>query len=206
MTPSYWLFVAISAVVIATPGPGVILTISNALRHGFARSIPGIAGVALGMIGVGLASFAGLGVVLSSSAAAFTLVKYVGAAHLVYLGATRLFGRPTSALSRISVESERTVLRGLSEGASVTLLNPKAYLLYASMFPQFIDPSRDYADQFALLASTFSGLMLMIHSLYCVAASLAKERLLSPCWSNLLSKITGGVFVGLGIGAAAATR
>jgi threonine/homoserine/homoserine lactone efflux protein len=95
------------------------------------RGLPGIAGVALGMIGVGLASFTGLG---------------------------------------------------------------------------FIDPSGDYADQFAVLASTFSVLMLMIHSLYCVAASLAKERLLSPRWSNVLSKVTGGVFVGLGIGAAAATK
>jgi homoserine/homoserine lactone efflux protein len=206
MMQSYWLFLAISVVAIATPGPGVILTVSNALRHGFARSVPGIAGVALGMIGVGVASFAGLGIVLSSSAVAFTFVKYLGAAYLVYLGATRLLGSRSSNISRIPAGSERRVLRRVAEGASVTLLNPKAYLLYASLFPQFIDPFGDYLDQFAVLGLTFSGLMVVIHSLYCVVASVAKERLLSPRWSNFVTRITGGVFIGLGIGAAATTR
>ena len=76
---SYWLFVGFSAVAIATPGPGVLLTVSKALRYGFARSFPGVLGLAIGMLGVGLISGAGLGAILVSSATAFTVAKYVGA-------------------------------------------------------------------------------------------------------------------------------
>ena len=69
MTATYWLFVAFAAVAIATPGPGVLLTVSNALRYGFSRSLPGVFGLAIGMLGVGVVS---------------------GAGYLVYLGFTRL--------------------------------------------------------------------------------------------------------------------
>src|SRR5690349_16377433 len=84
---TYWVFVGLSVVAIATPGPGVLLTVSNALRFGFARSLPGILGLATGMLGVGAVSGAGLGAVLASSAMAFTVAKCVGAAYLVCLGA-----------------------------------------------------------------------------------------------------------------------
>jgi homoserine/homoserine lactone efflux protein len=202
---SYWLFVGFSVVAIATPGPGVLLTVSNALRYGFSRSLPGILGLAIGMLGVGLVSGAGMGAVLLSSATAFSIAKYVGAAYLIYLGATRLLARHSPALAAGDAANVSSARR-FSEGAAVTLLNPKAYLLYASLFPHFVDPSRDYVNQLTLLALTFSGLMVGIHSLYCAIASVAKRRVLSGRWASILNRATGGLLVGLGIGVAASTR
>jgi homoserine/homoserine lactone efflux protein len=202
---SYWLFVAISAVAIATPGPGVLLTVSNALRYGFAHSLPGVLGLAIGMLGVGAVSGAGLGTLLASSATAFAIAKYMGAAYLIYLGLTRLIAKRR----RPSVqhgETQVSPVRKFSEGVYVTLSNPKAFLLYASLFPQFVDPSPDYISQLVLLALTFSALMVVIHSLYCAVASVAKRRVVSEHWANKLNRVTGGLFVALGVGIAATTK
>ena len=202
---SYWLFVGFSAVAIATPGPGVLLTVSNALMYGFARTFPGVLGLAIGMLGVGVVSGAGLGALLASSAAAFAIAKYIGAAYLVYLGLVRLLARRSPA-SVVGGESNASHVRRFSEGAYVTLSNPKAFLLYASLFPQFVDPSRDYITELALLALTFSALMVVIHSVYCAVASVAQRRVLSARWSNRLNRVTGGLFVAFGVGIAASTK
>ena len=204
-TQSYWLFVAFAAVANATPGPGVLLTVSNALRYGLARSFPGVVGLAIGMLGVGVLSGAGLGALLASSATAFAIAKYVGAAYLVYLGLTRLLGNRT-AVSVQREASDVSHVRRLSEGAYVTLTNPKAYLLYASLFPHFVDASRGYVGQLALLALTFSALMVVIHSTYCAAASVAKRKVLSERWTTALNRATGGLFVALGVGVAVTTK
>jgi homoserine/homoserine lactone efflux protein len=202
---SYWLFVAFAAVAIATPGPGVLLTVSNALRYGFARSLPGVLGLAIGMLGVGVLSGAGLGALLASSTTAFAIAKYVGAAYLVYLGLTRLL-RIRTPVSVQREASDPSHVRRLSEGAYVTLSNPKAYLLYASLFPHFVDASRGYVGQLVLLALTFSTLMVGIHSAYCAAASVAKRKVLSERWAAALNRATGGLFVALGIGVAVSTK
>ena len=191
-------------VAIATPGPGVLLTVSNALRYGFSRSLPGILGLAIGMLGVGLVSGAGLGALLLSSATAFSIAKYVGAAYLIYLGATRLFAKGPPAV--LSDAAQVSSARRFSEGAAVTLLNPKAYLLYASLFPHFVDPSRDYVNQLTMLSGTFSGLMVAVHSFYCAISSVARQRVLSGRWANILNRATGGLLIGLGVGVAASTR
>ena len=202
---SYWLFVGFAVVAIATPGPGVLLTVSNALRYGFARSFPGILGLAIGMLGVGVLSGAGLGAILASSATAFAVAKYAGAAYLIYLGVTRLLAKHSPEPVRDG-GGDVSPVRGFSEGAYVTLSNPKAFLLYVSLFPQFVDPARDYVNQLALLALTFSGLMIAIHSLYCAAAGAAKRKVLPDRWRNVLNKATGGLFVALGLGIAATTK
>ena len=133
------------------------------------------------------------------------LTAYVGAAYLIYLGATRLLAKHVPASMR-DHGTDLSHVRRFSEGVYVTLLNPKAFLLYASLFPQFVDPSREHVDQLALLALTFSGLMVGIHSIYAAVASAAKQRVLSERWSNVLNRATGGLFVGLGVGIAVSTR
>jgi threonine/homoserine/homoserine lactone efflux protein len=120
--------------------------VSNALRYGFSRSLSGILGLAVGMLGVGALSSAGLGAALSSSATAFSFAKYLGAAYLIYLGVARLLAKRSPTLApdgAIGLSSTRK----FSEGASVTLLNPKAYFLFAALFPQFVDPTRDYVNR-----------------------------------------------------------
>src|SRR5262245_27934427 len=157
------------------------------------------------MLGVGVLSGAGLAALLASSATAFAVAKYVGAAYLVYLGLTRLLGKRTPVPVQPEA-SDVSPARRLSEGAYITLSNPKAYLLYASLFPHFVDASRGYVSQLVLLALTFSTLMVGIHSAYCAAASAAKRKVLSERWSTVLNRVTGGLFVALGVGVAATTK
>ncbi|WP_260847586.1 LysE family translocator [Shewanella algae] len=84
--------------------------------------------------------------------------------------------------------------------------NPKAIVFFMSIFPQFIDLQREYAPQFALLAATFSGLVILIHTLYALFASIAKTKLASGKGGSVLNKLSGGVFVCFGIGLAASSR
>ena len=83
---NYLLFILIAAAVIASPGPGIVLTLKNTLQYDFRGAFPGIAGVALGMLLIAVLSAAGLGLLLTTSALAFTVLKYLGAAYLIYLG------------------------------------------------------------------------------------------------------------------------
>lgn len=83
---SYLLFLAIAAATIASPGPGVVLTISNALRYGVRGAVSGIMGIASGMLIIAVLSASSLAVLMLASATAFTIVKFIGAAYLIYLG------------------------------------------------------------------------------------------------------------------------
>jgi len=83
---NYILYIAIASATIASPGPGVVLTISNAIRYGFVGSASGIVGVASAMLCIAVISATSLAAVLSASATAFIILKYVGAAYLIYLG------------------------------------------------------------------------------------------------------------------------
>ena len=79
-------------------------------------------------------------------------------------------------------------------------------LFFLAFLPHFVDASRGYVGQLALLALTFSALMVVIHSTYCAAASVAKRKVLSERWTTALNRATGGFFVALGVGVAVTTK
>ena len=83
---TYLLFVIIAAITVLSPGPGVILTLSNAIRFGFSGAVGGILGIAVGTLIVAIISATGVGVILATSVMIFTIMKYIGAAYLIYLG------------------------------------------------------------------------------------------------------------------------
>ena len=200
----YLLYIAVAALTIASPGPGVILTIANSLRYGFIGSIAGILGLALGMLCVAVVSATSLGVVMLKSALAFTILKYIGAAYLIYLG-IKLWRSPPMFTEHENSETKSN-FQIFFEGLSITLLNPKPIFFFMSLFPQFIDLKEDYGSQFVLLTITFSCLVVAIHCVYAIAANMVRSKLSSPGVGKAINKASGSVFMCFGVGLAASNK
>ncbi len=197
----YLLFVLMSVLVVLSPGPGVILTLTNSLRYGVCESIGGIAGIALGTLIVAIISVTGLGLILAASALAFSILKYAGAAYLIYLGIKMWRSKPDD-LSRIAPRKQGKKIR-FAEGLSTQLLNPKAIFFFLSVFPQFIDNTQNYQIQFFTLVLTYCAVLALIHTLYAVLASKAKMLFSSGKYSKAVNRTGGSVFIFFGISLAA---
>jgi threonine/homoserine/homoserine lactone efflux protein len=148
---TYLLYLAAVGLLIVTPGPTMLMTLSNAVNHGPARALVSATGSLTASVGIMALSALGLGAVLAASEAAFTVLKVLGAAYLVYLGVRTFRSGDTLGLAPSASAGGSLFAQGLLVGAS----NPKAILFFAAFFPQFIDPASPVLPQFVLLASTF---------------------------------------------------
>ena len=200
----YSLFFLMAAVTVLSPGPGVVMTLTNALRYGMRGTVGGILGIAFGALAVAAISATSLGVVLATSALAFTVLKFVGAAYLVYLG-IRLWRSPPF---RFVEQAAHTASFGkrFIEGLSLQLTNPKAIFFFLSVFPQFIDPQLNYGFQFASLVLTYGALVVVIHCVYALFARRARGWLTSERGGRAVNKAAGAVFVLFGAALATAKR
>ena len=196
MITLYPVFLLVAATTVLSPGPGVVMTLTNALRHGFRGTFGGILGISAGAFAVATLSATGLGVLLATSAAAFTVMKYVGAAYLVYLG-IRLWRSPAAPTG---------FGRRFMEGLSLQLTNPKAIFFFLSVFPQFLDHARPMPPQFAVLVLTYSTLVVLIHSGYALSAQRARSWLGSERGGRTMNRVGGATFVFFGAALATAKR
>ena len=210
----YLLYFFVVAIMVASPGPGVILTLSNAIRHGVKPALSGVLGIALGILIIAIISASSLGILLATSAVAFTLLKYIGAAYLIYLG-IKLWRSPTINLEEgvdgngVAVNLVlKEPLYGVrfKEGFLVSLLNPKPIFFFMSLFPQFINHQQSYLLQFTILTLTFCGLIIIVHTTYALAANSIKGWLSSPKVSKTVNRLGGSVFVLFGFGLATSQR
>ena len=202
----YLLFLLMATATVLSPGPGVLMTLSNALRFGWRRSLPGIMGIACGASLVAAVSATSLGLLLASSALAFTLIKLAGAAYLVWLG-IRLWCAPAGGLQLdVSDAAERSPWRRFAEALSLQLTNPKAIIFFLSVLPQFIDRQLPYVPQFVLLVASYAGLVLLIHSGYALCAQQARRWLSTSRGGRALNRLGGASFMGFGALLATAHR
>ena len=174
---SYLLFVVIAIATVLSPGPGVMLTLTNAIRFGVSGAFGGILGIAFGTFIVAGISATSLGIVLATSATAFSIMKFIGAAYLIYLG-VKLWRSPVTEMEEATAAARSRKLQFL-EGLTLQLTNPKAVFFFLSVFPQFIDYSTEFVGQFALLVVTYSALVVAIHLLYARLARSARGWLSS---------------------------
>lgn len=200
----YTLFLLMATATVFSPGPGVVMTLTNAIRYGVRGTIGGIFGVAFGAFVVAAISATSLGVLLATSAVAFTIMKYVGAVYLVYLG-LKLWRAPGLQFNEAAAHEAGFGKRFL-EGISLQLTNPKAIFFFLSVFPQFIDASAGYARQFLLLVVTYSALVIVIHCLYAFTARRAKAWLTSPRGGRAVNKAGAATFLFFGAALAAAKQ
>jgi threonine/homoserine/homoserine lactone efflux protein len=169
MTLDLWLtFVAASTALLLIPGPTVLLVLSYALSQGKRVAIASASGVALGDFIAMSLSLAGLGALVLASATLFTVLKWVGAIYLVWLGIKLLRAAPSAALpSTDHAVQARSVF---SHAALVTALNPKSIAFFIAFVPQFITPSAPLLPQFAILIATFVTLAAFNAFAYALAA------------------------------------
>jgi homoserine/homoserine lactone efflux protein len=201
---NYLLFFVVAVLTVLSPGPGVLLTLTNTIRYGFQGAIGGIVGIAFGTFVVALISATSLGVLLATSSFAFTLVKFVGAAYLFYLG-LKLWRSPAIKID-VNSASIKNKKRQFIEGLTLQLTNPKVVFFFMSIFPQFINHAAPYASQFLLLVVTYSSLVLVIHFLYASLAKSARHWLSSEKGGRIVNRIGGGTFMCFGVGLAAARK
>lgn len=192
----YPLFVLMATATVFSPGPGVLMTLTNSLRYGFRGTIGGILGVACGSLLVALISATSLGVVLATSAMAFTVLKFAGAGYLAYLG-VRLWRAPAFRFEEQAAHPA-SFGRRFAEGISLQLTNPKSIFFFLSVFPQFIDHAAGYAFQFSVLVLTYGSLVVVIHCVYALFAQRARHWLSSERGGRTLNKAGGATFVFFG--------
>jgi len=202
VTWSNWLvFCGVSLFMAFTPGPAVLLAVSNAVSVGPRRAMWGSVGNAVGVFLVSAVAMAGLGVLLSSSATAFMVLKLAGAAYLVYLGIRQwrsggaMFAEASGAQARAGAPAWRLFGNGLT----VALTNPKAILFFSALFPQFMKAGDGAVQQFALLTVTFAACAVFSHAVYVLLARSVKGRLADPRRARVLNRVFGGSFVVLGV-------
>jgi len=155
MSFEHWLaFAAASAILVAIPGPTVLLVISHALGHGRRAAMATVSGVAFGDLTAMTASMLGLGVLLQTTAALFVL-KAMGAIYLIYLG-IKLWRAP-SGLAAVDVDAADTKPRRIFAHAyAVTALNSKSLIFFVALVPQFLDPHQPLPMQMSICTAPLS--------------------------------------------------
>jgi len=200
---SNWLiFCGIALLVTFSPGPAVLLAISNSLVVGPRRAMISSLGNATGLFVVSGVAMAGMGAVLATSATAFMGLKIVGALYLIYLGIKQLSSK-ASALADVKAESAaanlHTAPRLFSHGLTVALTNPKAILFFSAFFPQFLIHDASVFGQFFVLTTTFVACALLSHVFYVLLARVLKKQFARPHRMRLFNYVSGGLFVLLGL-------
>lgn len=202
MSLAHWLlFCGVALLVTFTPGPAVLLAISNALALGPRRAFIGSLGNAFGLLIVSAAAMAGMGVVLATSATAFMLVKLAGAGYLIYLGVRQWRASAAILTPEIApiITAARSTRRLFAQGMGVALTNPKAILFFSALFPQFIRADAPVFEQFAVLTITFAGCALCSHAAYIVLARSLKNQFARPARARIFNRVSAGIFVLLGL-------
>jgi threonine/homoserine/homoserine lactone efflux protein len=199
---SMWLFALAALALLLIPGPSVLYIVFQSAEQGRRVGLASVAGVHLGSLVHVAAASAGLSAVIVASSLAFSVVKYAGAAYLVYLGIRKLLEREVEA----RVERKREPLRrAFVRGMIVNVLNPKTALFFLAFLPQFVAPDRGGVwSQALVLGFVFVGLGLVTDSLYALAAGtvggLLRRRREAVRYGS------GAVFIALGVTAALAKR
>jgi threonine/homoserine/homoserine lactone efflux protein len=205
MSFEHWLaFATASAILVAIPGPTVLLVVSYALGQGRRSAMPTVLGVGLGDFTAMTASMLGLGVLLATSAVLFTVLKWVGAAYLIYLG-IKLWRAPVSD-GEAPAAAESGSLRMFLHAYAVTALNPKSIVFFVAFLPQFLDTAAPLVPQMMIFEATFLVLATLNAALYALMASAARKAVRKPSVQRAVNRVGGGLLVGAGLATAAWRR
>ena len=199
MALDLWLIYLAAALGLSlTPGPNGLLSLTHGAQYGLRRTVATVLGGVTGFLLLIGASLAGLGALLAASEAAFTAMKWLGAAYLVYLG-IRLWRAP-SAFPAESEPLEKPRNTGplalYRTGFLVAVSNPKALIFFAAFLPQFMQPGMPIWQQFLILGGTFAGVDL-VYELFLAGTAERIAPLLARCgrWFN---RVTGSAFIAIG--------
>lgn len=198
-------FVLAAAIVLVIPGPTILLVISQAISHGRKAVIPLVAGVTLGDFTAMTLSLLGMGAILSASAALFSVLKWIGAVYLIYLGIKLWRSNPDKYDVRFT--AVRISNRSLFKNAFfVTALNPKSIAFFVAFLPQFISRQNETLPQFLILGATFLLLASFNAASYAVFAGQLRDKVQNSTVRRWLNRGGGSVLIWAGLATAALRR
>lgn len=202
---SFLAFLVAAVLLAITPGPGIAYVVARTAAGGRGEGLASCIGTGIGGLLHVLAAAIGLSLLIAQSAVAFNVVKYLGAAYLVYLGVRMLMSRqPVMPAGTVAPQGAR---RALFEGIAVEALNVKTALFFLAFLPQFTTPTAPLVPQLVLLGS----ICVALNTLVDVVAVFAANRLLQSSAARQarerwLTRVSGGTMIGLGAVLALARR
>jgi threonine/homoserine/homoserine lactone efflux protein len=198
MSPeSYLAFATATMILLVIPGPTILLVVSYALGQGWRAAVPLAIGVALGDFTAMTLSLFGVGALLQASATLFTVLKWIGAAYLVYLG-FKLF-RAGGTMNVSPVTDAKSSWKMLAHAWLVTALNPKSITFFVAFVPQFVDQTTAFAPQAMIMVATFVVLAFANAFGYAFIASRARKTFANPRAIRLFNRTGGTLLMGAGI-------
>jgi threonine/homoserine/homoserine lactone efflux protein len=197
---SVFLLAALGLLLI--PGPAVLYIVTRSVTQGKSAGLASVLGIELATLCHAVAAAFGLSAVLLASSLAFDLVKYLGAAYLVYLGIRTIFSK-TGSLDTAS-SPPQSLSQMFKKGFLVNLLNPKTALFFYAFLPQFVDPSRGSSVlQILFLGAMFAVLATITDSTYALVSSGVGRMIMRQAGFQRIQKyVTGGIYISLGVAAA----
>ncbi|SHM13766.1 LysE family translocator [Phytopseudomonas punonensis] len=185
----------------ATPGPNVLLVVRNALRHGPAAMGATLVGNLTAQLLVVTGVALGVGALLVAMPSAFLALKILGASYLIYLGVRQLFGSNVAANTPVAAVPGSPVAKWRIAGEAflVSVSNPKAMIFLCAFLPQFLQADRSVPVQFIVMYLTIAAVVISVHSVYCYTAFRFSKRLSAAYWVALIKRISGALFIGLGL-------
>lgn len=203
---TWWLFVGMTFVVSATPGPNMMLVMNHSARFGVRAALATMAGCMVVLLAMMSASAAGLGAVLHASPTVFEVMRLAGAAYLAYLGVMSwrapvhaATGGAEGGAMDAPLPSALQAGALFRQGVLVAGSNPKAILFAAAFFPQFIHADRPQMTQFILLLLTFSVIEVAWYFVYALSGQRLSVYLRRPTVLKFFNRLTGVVFVGFAL-------
>ena len=202
-----WLaFGAASIALLLIPGPTVLLVLSYAISQGRKVALATVGGVALGDFIAMSASLAGLGALVLASATLFTVLKWVGALYLVYLGIKLFRSASTASIGDLEKVTETNASSVFGHAAAVTALNPKSIVFFIAFVPQFVVVDSPLLPQFSILVFTFVGLAAVNALAYALLADKLRARIARPSVLAWFSRLGGSALIVMGVATAAFKR
>ncbi len=200
MTFELWLtFAAASTALLVIPGPTLMLVLSYAMTQGRRVAVASALGVALGDLIAMTISVIGLGAIFLTSALAFSVLKWIGAAYLVYLGIRMLLSAHSPGTTQLTDKpANQPAGKVFRDLATVTALNPKSNTFFVAFVPQFITPDAAFAPQAAILIATFVGIAAINALMFALAANAMRARITRPAVQMWLTRAGGTALIAMG--------
>lgn len=180
------------------PGPTIIMVVSQAIAHGKRVAFASVLGVGLGDLFAATLSLVGVGALLAASATAFIVMKWAGAAYLIWIGVKML----RSSVSSFEIEDEKSdghIYRVFRDAFLVTLFNPKGIVFFVAFVPQFISSETSFAPQASIFISIFVILGIINAAAYAFLAAHAREWIKKPSILKMMTNIGAGFLIAAGL-------
>ncbi|WP_419902586.1 LysE family translocator [Kiloniella sp.] len=202
---TWLLFVAISLAPAISPGPGVFLALSNTIRYGGKATIWSATGNAVGLMILGLATAIGLGALMVTSAIAFTILKFIGAGYLIWLGIKTWRDKSSMGSNDRGVVSPNK-FKLFSTALFVSVTNPKAIVVIIALFPPFMSSEGSPVLQAIILSVTYAALCFLNHLIIAVMGGRLRGFMSDIKRIRIVRRVLGATFMGFGALLATAQR